>query len=188
MHEAGEDDIPQDTNKYAGLHVMLALKNEQAAASLKDILLRNQVGVYAASNNRDAVEQMLSHAYNVIVIDEYFPDLGGIDFCRFLRLTNSIMAVAPIIFGLYEPDQKKVLAARDAGATKIAVMPFSGASLLKAIETAWADPRPIVQDTSYNGPDRRTRNAAPPGGMERRVKTAKLISKVQRDKVLRGIE
>ncbi len=165
---------------------MLALENTQAAASLKDILLRQQVGVFAAENNRFAVEQMLDHAYNLIVIDENFPDLGGIDFCRFLRLTNGPMAVAPIIFGLHEPNQKKVIAARDAGATKIAVMPFSGASLIKAIETAVMDQRAIIQDTAYNGPDRRLRNTLPPGGLDRRKKAPVMIGRTQQMKILRG--
>lgn len=167
------------------LHIMLALSNMQASEGLKDILLRNRVGsIHAAADNRDAVQHMQERAYNLIVIDENFPVLGGIDFCRFLRLTNTPMAVAPIIFGVHDPDQKKVLAARDAGATKIAVMPFSGASLIKAIEAASGDARAIVQCNSYNGPDRRTRKAPPPGGRERRQKTATLISVAQQQKIL----
>lgn len=170
-----------------GLHVLLALKNTQAAESLKDILMRQQISVFAAANNRDAVEKMLDHSYNLIVIDEYFPDLGGIDFCRFLRLTNSPMAVAPIIFGLYEPDQKKVLQARDAGATKLVVMPFSAASLMKAIEAAAMDPRAIVQHTSYNGPDRRTRKVPPPGGIERRKTSPTLIDRATQHRILKSV-
>ncbi|NVJ99476.1 MAG: response regulator [Alphaproteobacteria bacterium] len=170
------------------LHVMLALGNEQASASLKDILLRNRISVFAASNNRDAVDQMLTHSYNMIVIDENFPDLGGIDFCRFLRLTNSPMAVAPIVFGIHEPNQKKVIAARDAGATKIAVMPFSGASLMKAMQAAAEDARVIIQDTSYNGPDRRLRVAPPPGGVDRRKNQPEVIDRAAQLKILTGGE
>ncbi|MFC4348947.1 response regulator [Kordiimonas lipolytica] len=166
----------------------MALGNAQAAASLKDILLRRRVGVFTPANNRDAVEMMLDHSYNMLVIDEHFPDLGGIDFCRFLRLTNSPMAVAPVIFGIHEPNQKKVIAARDAGATKIAVMPFSGASLIKAMEDAANDPRPIIQDTSYNGPDRRTRSVPPPGGVDRRSKTPTSIDRATQMKILRGVK
>jgi len=167
-------------------HVLLALANEQAASSLKDVLLRNQYGVFSAANNREAVEHMQTHVYNILVIDEDFPDLGGVDFCRFLRLTSTPMAVAPIVFGIHEPNQQKVIQARDAGATKIAVMPFSGASLVKAIEAAAADPRAIVQHTSYNGPDRRTRDGRPPGSIERRRQQSAKISRVQQIKILKG--
>ncbi|WP_417464392.1 response regulator [Kordiimonas sp.] len=171
--------------QYDKLHILLALKNEQAADSLKDVLMRQRVGsIIAVRDNRAALEQMQARAFNLIIIGEDFPTLGGVDFCRFLRLTNTPMAVAPIIFGLHEPDQKKVLQARDVGATKIAVMPFSGASLMKAIDAAVADPRAIVQCTAYNGPDRRVRQAPLPGGRERRHADPKLISDAIQRKIL----
>lgn len=170
------------------LHILLALGNEQASESLKDVLMRSRVGgVFAPKDNRDAVEQMQTRSYNLIIIAEDFPDLGGVDFCRFLRLTNTPMAVAPIIFGLHAPDQKTVLQARDAGATKIAVMPFSGASLMKAIEDAVADARAIVQCTAYNGPDRRVRNVPPPGGVDRRKQTPDIISDAKKRRILGGL-
>lgn len=170
------------------LHILLALGNQQAAESLRDVLMRSRVGgVFAPRNNRDAVEQMQARSYNLIVIAEDFPDLGGVDFCRFLRLTNTPMAVAPIIFGLHAPDQKTVLQARDAGATKIAVMPFSGASLVKAIEDAVADTRAIVQSTSYNGPDRRVRRGVIPGGVDRRKQMPEIISDAKRRRILGGL-
>ncbi|WP_262691943.1 ANTAR domain-containing protein [Kordiimonas aestuarii] len=169
------------------LHVLLALGNQQAAESLKDILMRQRVGgVFAPLDNCAAVEQMQSRSYNMLVVDEAFPILGGVDFCRFIRLTNTPMAVAPIIFGLHSPDQKSVLLARDAGATKIAVMPFSGASLIKAIDDAAADPRPIVQCTAYNGPDRRVRAGPIPGGRERRVRDPEIISDQAKRRILGG--
>ncbi len=166
---------------------MLALGNDQAASSLKDMMLRQRIGVATPANNRDAVEMMLDHTYNMLVIDEHFPDLGGIDFCRFIRLTSSPMAVAPIIFGIHEPNQKKVIAARDAGATKIAVMPFSFATLMKSIEAAATDERPIVQHTSYNGPDRRTRTAPVPGGVDRRKAGPTTIDRPTQLRILKGV-
>ena len=170
------------------LHILLALGNAQASESLKDVLMRYRVGgVFAPKNNRDAVEQMQSRSYNLLIIAEDFPDLGGVDFCRFLRLTNTPMAVAPIIFGLHAPDQKSVLQARDAGATKIAVMPFSGASLLKAIEDAVADTRAIVQCTAYNGPDRRVRTMPPPGGVDRRRAVPEIITDAMKRRILGGL-
>lgn len=167
------------------LRVMLALNN--ADAGLKDILLREKIGVFVAKNNSDAVEKMLTTAYNVIVIDENFPDLGGIDFCRFLRLTDSPMAVAPIVFGIRAPDRQKVVQARDAGATKIVVMPFTGASILKAIDDAANDIRPIVQHTSFRGPDRRMRRLPPKGGVDRRQMQAETIDRAKQLKILRGL-
>ncbi|WP_417451878.1 response regulator [Kordiimonas sp.] len=174
--------------RLAKLHILLALGNKQAADSLKNILMRQRVGgVFAPLDNREAVEKMQSRAYNMVVVDQNFPTLGGVDFCRFLRLTNTPMAVAPIIIGLHTPDQQTVLQARDAGATKIAIMPFSGTSLLKAIEDAASDTRPIVQCTAYNGPDRRVRKAPPPGGRERRARNPDIISDEMKRRILGGV-
>lgn len=173
---------------FGGLQIMVALANQQAAEGIRDVLMQKRVGgVFVPADNREAVNKLQDTFFNMVIIEEDFPELGGIDFCRFLRLTNTPIAVAPIIYGIHEPSREAVLQARDAGASKIALMPFSGASLIKAVQDALREARPIIQTTSYNGPCRRLR--VDPGfrGPERRKTQAKIISTDIQQKILKGI-
>ncbi|MCJ9428463.1 response regulator [Kordiimonas marina] len=171
------------------LHVMVAMSSQQVAEGLRDILIMQRVGrVFVPADNREAVAEMQSRGFNLIIIEQDFPELGGVDFCRFLRLTSGPASVAPIIFGIPAPDRAKVLAARDAGATKIVAVPFTGASLMKAVQDAVSDPRPIIQTSSYNGPDRRQRVDPSFRGPERRQKMPDMITPTLRTKILNGVE
>lgn len=167
--------------------VMLAMANPQTAEALKASLKQHRMRrVSSADSNRDAVEQMQDHHYNMIVIEEGFPDLGAADFCRFLRLTNTPMAIAPIIYGIRQADRERVLAGRDAGASKIVLMPFSAQSLLGTLQAAVRELRPFIQTSSYNGPDRRITKAGVYQGPERRKGQHGWMSVQEQMRILAG--
>lgn len=171
--------------KFEQLSILLALSNQQAAEAYVPILRSCGVSrVVSVASNTDALTKLQENSFNMIVTDDRLPDLGGYDFCRFLRLTNIMASVAPIVFGLHTPDQKSVIKARDMGASKIVVMPLTGKNLQTSIIQAAHDLRPIVQCSAYNGPDRRRK--ANPGfkGPDRRVETPHIVSVAQQVKAL----
>lgn len=172
---------------YPKLSVLLALSNGQAAEAFKPILRSNGIGrAIAVDSNYDALAILKEMNFNMIVIDDRFPELGGFDFCRFIRLTSIDVSIVPIIMGLHVPDQQSVLRARDAGASKIVAMPLTGQNLIKAVSSTIAEMKPIVQTSSYNGPDRRRPAAKPWTKPERRIEQTKLISLAQQRKAMFG--
>lgn len=174
---------------FPKLSVLLALSNGQAAEAFKPILRSKGVGrAVAVANNYEALAVLKEMNFNMIVIDDRFPELGGYDFCRFLRLTSIDVSVAPIILGLHGPDQQSVLKARDVGASKIVAMPLTGQSLIKAVTGAIAEMKPIVQTSAYNGPDRRRAEAKPWPNAERRKDQSKLISIQQQHRAMFGLK
>lgn len=174
---------------FPKLSILLALSNGQAAEAFKPILRSNGVGkAIAVESNYEALAILKEQNFNMIVIDDRFPELGGFDFCRFIRLTNVGVSVVPIILGLHNPDQQTVLKARDSGATKIVAMPLTGQSLIKAVSSTLNEIKPIVQDSSYNGPDRRRGTAPAYNGPERRKAQSKFISVEQQRKVIFGVK
>ncbi len=173
---------------FPKLSILLALSNNQAAEAFKPILRSNGIGrAVAVNSNYDALAILKEMNFNMIVVDDRFPELGGFDFCRFLRLTSISVSISPIILGLHEPDQQSVLKARDAGATKIVAMPLTGQSLIKAVSSTMGDMKPIVQTNSYNGPDRRRPTDRPWTKPERRKEQEKLISLQQQHKAMFGV-
>ena len=172
---------------FAKLSVLLALSNSQAAEAFKPILRSNGVGrAVAVGSNIDALAILKEMNFNMLVVDDRFPDLGGYDFCRFIRLTNINVSVSPIILGIHGPDQQSVLRARDVGASKIVAMPLNGQSLIKAVSSTLAEMKPIVQTSAYNGPDRRRAGGKPWAKTERRGLQAKLISLTQQRRAMFG--
>jgi len=174
-------------DKFAKLSILLALSNSQAAEAFKPILRSNGVGrAVAVNSNVDALAVLKELNFNMLVVDDRFPSLGGFDFCRFIRLTNVNISVAPIILGIHGPDQQSVLQARDSGASKIVAMPLTGQSLIKAVSGALDEMKPIVQTSSYNGPDRRRPTTKPWNKEDRRKIQTKLVTLDKQRRVMFG--
>ncbi len=174
---------------FPKLSVLLAMSNGQAMEAFKPILRTHGVGkAVAVENNYDALSVLKEMNFNMIVIDDRFPELGGFDFCRFIRLTNISASVVPIIFGLHEPSQQSVMKARDVGASKIVAMPLTGQGLIKAVTATLNEMKPIVQHSSYNGPDRRRPNAPAWNKPERRSEQPNQITVAQQRKAMFGVK
>lgn len=174
---------------YSKLSILLALSNGQTAEAFKPILRSAGVGrAVAVNSNIDALAILKEMNFNMLVVDDRFPDLGGYDFCRFIRLTNINVSIAPIILGIHGPDQQSVLKARDVGASKIVAMPLNGQSLIKAVSSTLGEMKPIVQTSAYNGPDRRRATSKPWAKTERRRTQTKLITLNQQRRAMFGIK
>ncbi len=76
--------------------------------------------------------------------------------------------------------------ARDAGASKIVPMPLTGQGLVKAVASALAEMKPIIQHSAYRGPDRRRPNAPPYNKAERRKSDATIVSVATQHRVMFG--
>lgn len=174
---------------FSKLSILLALSNGQAAEAFKPILRSHGISkAIAVDSNNDALAILKEMNFNMIVIDDRFPKLGGFDFCRFIRLTNISASISPIILGIHNPDQASVLRARDAGATKIVAMPLTGQSLIKAVSSTLNEMKPIVQTSGFNGPDRRRAAAKPWTKPERRKEQTPMVSLEQQRRAMFGLK
>lgn len=168
------------------LRVLIAMANGQAAKGARAVFKEQRAGlVQVAEGKEDALEKMRLTAFNLLLIEDTFSDLGGVDFTRFVRMTNSPTSVAPIIFAMKEPSKEKVVEARDAGVNKMVVMPFTTASLLKNLADIMLHPRPFVRVPGYSGPCRRNQ---PPGykGFDRRKKQEGLLGIEKQQMLFKG--
>lgn len=138
------------------LRVMIAMANGQAAIGARAVFKEQGADTFiVAENNRDAMEKMKVYPFNLLLVEDSFPDIGGIDFVRFIRMMNAPISVAPIIYAMKEPSRESVQQARNAGVTKMVVMPFTTASLVKNLEDILTRPKSFIRVTGYYGPDRR---------------------------------
>ncbi|NVJ99477.1 MAG: response regulator [Alphaproteobacteria bacterium] len=169
------------------LRVLIAMANGQAAIGARAVFKEQGAATFiVVENNREAMQQMNSHQFNLLLVEDTFPDLGGIDFVRYIRMTNSPVSVAPIIYAMKEPSQKTVTEARNAGVNKMVVMPFTTASLVKNLDDILLKPKPFIRVTGYYGPDRRV-NTNEYTAAERRKKQHGLFPVANQQKVFKGL-
>lgn len=169
------------------LRVLIGMANGQAAEGARAVFKEQGSEIFQiAEGKQDALSKMQTTPFNLLLIEDTFSDLGGIDFVRFLRMTNSPISVAPVIFALKEPNRDSVLQARNAGVNKMIIMPFTTASLLKNLAEIMLHPRPFVRVTGYAGPCRRLQAGAY-NGPERRKTQEGTLSVEKQQKIFKGI-
>ncbi|TNE62256.1 MAG: response regulator [Alphaproteobacteria bacterium] len=169
------------------LRVLIALENGQAAVGARAVFKEQRAAhIVIADNNRVAMEHMKTTAFNLLLVEDTFPDTGGLDFCRFIRFQNAPISVAPILYAIKEPDRTKVIQARDAGVNKMLAMPFTTASLVKNLDSVIDDPKPFIRVTGYYGPNRRMGTGGYQGP-ERRTGQKGLFPVENLRKVFRGL-
>ena len=156
--------------KIANLEVLIATPNLQVAQGIQNMLVQHKVlGSKTAANSREAVQAMAnSTRFNLFFVSQDLPDQGGIDFCRFIRLTNTGMAKADLILHISNPTKAMVLEARSAGINKIMVGNLSGKAVFDQIKDVLKNRRPFIEADTYCGPDRRRANAPLFTGVDRR--------------------
>jgi len=170
------------------LRVLIAMDNGQAALGARAVFKEQKVAtVQVAEGKQDALQKMQATAFNLLLIEDTFSDLGGIDFVRFVRMTNSPVSVAPIIFAMKDPKKETVIQARDAGVNKMVIMPFTTAGLLKNLAEIMLHPRPFVRVTGYSGPCRRLQSRSHKGP-ERRREMEGQLSVEKQQKLFKGQE
>ena len=169
------------------LRVLIALANGQAAKGARAIFKEQGAEHYkVADGKQSALELMQHHSFNLLLVEDTFSDLGGVDFIRFVRMTNAPVSVAPIILAMKNPERSTVVEARDAGVNKMIVMPFTRASLLKNLKDIILNPKPFVRITGYSGPCRR-QQAQPLKGPERRKGQEGALSIEKQQQLFKGL-
>jgi len=168
------------------LRVLICMANGQAAIGARAVFKEQGAASYiVVDNNREALERMKADSFNLVLIEDTFPDVGGIDFSRYIRFLNAPLSVAPIVYAMKEPSRETVMEARNAGVTKMIVMPFTTASLVKNLESILDDPQPFIRVTGYYGPCRRMQ-AGGHKGPERRLKQQGVFPVENLRKVFKG--
>ncbi len=168
------------------LRVLIAMENGQAADGAREIFKEQSVAtVQIAESKADALERLGQTSFNLILLEDSFSDLGGIEFARFIRMIAGPTSVCSILFCMKNPDKNSVIQARDAGVNKMIIMPFTTAGLLKSLADIMLHPKDFLQVTGYSGPDRRQSKKAY-GGRERRVRQEGLIPVEKLQKLFKG--
>lgn len=124
---------------------------------------------YSCTSAAQAMEILADSPIDLLVVDCEMPEMDGYELVRWLRRSGlDPNAFAPVIMTAAHIRRSRVAEARDCGASFVITKPFSARTLLERIVWVARDSRPFLEVGEYFGPDRRFRDAKPPG-TERRA-------------------
>lgn len=117
--------------------------------------------VFHAGDGAEALDILSRMHIDVVICELEMTPIDGLEFLRFLRWSSDSPAPKVPVIVLSSPAAKrKIMAARDAGATEFIVKPVSSRVLQQRIETVLWRPRDFVSGPKFNGHDRRRRKDA----------------------------
>lgn len=142
---------------YAKLNVLVIEDAGHMSGLICGILKSLGVGrISEARSGRDALDIMNFQAVDLVVTDDLGPPMDGLAVAREIRKSKSPeISTIPIIHITSKLQKSAIFAARDAGVTEVLSKPFSATQMIARIESALANPRPIIKAQGFVGPDRR---------------------------------
>ena len=162
--------------EFERIRLLIAMEHEQMREGFRQIVRRaGGDHVVAVVNHKESVAEMQAAHFNMFLVEDSFPDQGGINFVRYIRLIAGPMSYAPIILGLKAPSKDLIFEARDAGANAISALPMNAQTFTKMVVALRDNPTDFITSDTYNGPDRRKKNI-PFEGANRRVTVSKKIT------------
>lgn len=126
--------------------------------------------IYEAEDGASALEAVENYLPDILITDIKMPIFDGIELTKMIRNPDgSKHPYLPIIVLTAYSERKRVLLARDAGATEFLCKPVSANALYKRVQNVIENPRPFIRVSTYFGPDRHRNGDSNFEGEDRRT-------------------
>ncbi|MEQ8604616.1 MAG: response regulator [Marivibrio sp.] len=155
--------------------IMLVDDNPHMRALLRDILQGFEVqNIVECSDGSEAFAELQHRPADLVFVDWMMASLDGLAFTRLVRAApDSPNPFLPIVMLTGHTERRRILEARDAGATEFLAKPVTPLGLYSRIRAVIETPRPFVRVGDYVGPCRR-RKLEDFSGEERRERARRL--------------
>ncbi len=142
---------------FSKLTVLIAEDTAPMRKLIRNVLEALDIkNIHEAKDGEEAFKIMYEENPDIVIVDWDMEPMDGIELTEEIRKGPlSPNRLVPIIFLTGYSSAKKVLQARDAGATEFVVKPFSAADLAKRVAYVINRPRDFIDCGTYFGPDRR---------------------------------
>jgi CheY-like chemotaxis protein len=127
---AGQDGA---SRPLAGVRALLAEDSADLQTAIKRLLQMLGASVQCANDGRDAIAQVMSGSFDVVLMDILMPNLNGLEAIRSLRSSGCDL---PIVAFTGDATAALRLSSADTGCTVLLSKPFDAAHLLASIDAA----------------------------------------------------
>ena len=124
-------------------HILFAEDDPDTRKMIELLLSRAGFRVSAPESAVDALTLATTERFDVVLLDNWMPEVSGIDICRKIRTYDQ---TTPILFCSGAVTQADKEAAASAGAQGFVGKPFDPDDLIRALRAALANP--LAQDLS----------------------------------------
>ncbi|RNB91955.1 response regulator [Brevibacillus fluminis] len=100
---------------------------------LSETLVDEGYEVQEASDGQEALDQLKSKPFDLIILDYMMPELTGVEVCEWLRGMENPNQHTPVILLTAKAQEKDRERARDVGVSRYMIKPFSPLQLLDVI-------------------------------------------------------
>jgi two-component system chemotaxis response regulator CheY len=148
---------------YSNLKVLIVEDDYYMQRLLRTIL--EQIGfphgaILESSNGLEALELLETHRVDFIICDWYMDKMDGPTLVKILRDPRETPAPGvPVILCSGNLERKRINQILDAGVNEAIVKPISIGAVESRVRAVMTNPRPIVKNEEYVGPDRRRRDS-----------------------------
>jgi two-component system KDP operon response regulator KdpE len=133
----------------AGQRVLVVDDENSIRRYLRAALSAQGFAIYEAANGQDAINAVVSHHPDLVILDLGLPDLDGIEVTRRLREWSQTPI---IILSVREAEHDKI-AALDAGADDYLTKPFSTGELMARMRVALRRMTPVPDEPVFQVDD-----------------------------------
>jgi CheY-like chemotaxis protein len=153
------------------INILLVEDNDAIGQICKHVLETLGVGkVDIAKDGEEGFEKFKTFSQDIIISDWEMDPVTGPEFLEKVRQSpDSPNRTVPFIMLTGYASSKKVLQARDTGATEFIVKPFTAEQIAKRLSQVINRPRNFVQSPDFTGPDRRRKHDPNYTKVERRT-------------------
>jgi len=122
-----------ENKRTAKIRILIVDDSSLVRLYYRDTLEKAGIEVEQAINGIEAMEKVLTQAYDLAIVDINMPRMDGISFVRSLRRSSPDVASLPALMITTEAGQQDIVDARTAGANFYLVKPVSEAELLRHV-------------------------------------------------------
>ncbi|MFD2670815.1 hybrid sensor histidine kinase/response regulator [Marinicrinis sediminis] len=116
-------------------HTILIVDDEPSNIQVLLNVLSSSYNVLTAFSAKEAMDKLRQHHdVDLVILDVMMPSTSGIELCRTLRASNTLLEL-PILLATVKDAPQDIMIGFDAGANDYVTKPFEGNTLLARIQT-----------------------------------------------------
>ncbi len=113
---------------------ILVVEDEESLLKLESILLSSKgYNVTGVMDGKSALEEVMAHRPDLVILDIMLPEIDGFEVCRRIR-ENPATSTIPVVMLTAKKNSQDVARGAEVGANAYLTKPFKSAKVIEVIE------------------------------------------------------
>lgn len=178
--------ISGNQTEFKSMRVLIVSSKTHVVGVLRNAFSINDVRqLTVAVSARAALETLKAHRFSAVFCADDCGDIDGVSFAVVMRRAPDVLFPMTALFLVCgSPRRRDVERARDSGYTDVVCRPLSAGTVARKLRQAAEFPRPFIAAADFFGPDRRVVREKTFQGQDRRKRNARKVKIAASEKYL----